>query len=273
MLEDGTARDERVGARFLDLGQGRGRKAAVHLQPGGRANLIQRAAQGNDLWQDFGDEFLPRKTGVDRQHQHNVNQRQHGFNRRSGRGRVQRHTRLASQRLDLLNGAMQMRTSFHMHGDVRRARLCKRFDVTLWLLDHQMRIQRKFRGAAAGLHDDRPHRQVRDEAAVHHVHVDPVRARGFASRQVRAEAGEVCGKNGGGNEEIMRHGSDFKDIRRPERSDERSSRSAVEGRVSKASIVLWTCPSTSGVPSAQGSGLVVTAQGSGLVVHRRLKAV
>ena len=63
-----------------------------------------------------------------------------------------------------------------------------------------MDIEREFRGAATSLHHERPHRDVGDEAAVHHVHVDPVRARGFAGREVRAEAGEIGGEDGGGDE-------------------------------------------------------------------------
>ena len=52
----------------------------------------------------------------------------------------------------------------------------KCFKMVFRLFDHQMHIQWKLRYTAAGFDDELSHRDVGHETAIHHIHVDPVRA-------------------------------------------------------------------------------------------------
>ena len=75
---------------------------------------------------------------------------------------------------------MQVWTGFYVHGEMVGACFGKVLKQAFGFLDHQVHVERKFCGAAASLDDEGSHRQVGDEVAVHHIDVDPVRARRFA---------------------------------------------------------------------------------------------
>ncbi len=92
-----------------------------------------------------------------------------------------------------------------MDGQVIRARVRESLQQTLGVFDHQVNVQRQFGGAAAGFHDDRPHGQVGDKMAVHHIHVDPVGAGRFTGGDLLPQAQEVRRQDGGGNDHSL-HG-------------------------------------------------------------------
>ena len=63
-------------------------------------------------------------------------------------------------------------------------------------LDHQVHVERQPSRFAQGADDRRAEGQVRHEMAVHHVHVDEVRAPGLGHRQGVGEAREVGREQG-----------------------------------------------------------------------------
>ncbi len=71
--------------------------------------------------------------------------------------------------------------------------------------DHQVDIQRKVRNPAAGFDDPRPHRQVRDEMAVHDVDVDPVCAAGFGLMNGVPQRGEIGREDRGRDQGLHLH--------------------------------------------------------------------
>ena len=92
-----------------------------------------------------------------------------------------------------------------MYGQVRCAGFGEGFEVALWLLDHQMHIQRQLGGALVGLDQERPHRDVRDEVAIHHIHVDPVGAGGFTGRDILPQT-QVIRRDNGRSNDVVRLG-------------------------------------------------------------------
>ena len=68
-------------------------------------------------------------------------------------------------------------------------------EVAFRLDDHQMHIERLRCYVPHRLHDDRPDRQVRDKAAIHHVHMDPIGASGLNSPHLLAEPREIGREN------------------------------------------------------------------------------
>src|SRR3546814_8322245 len=70
-----------------------------------------------DLAKLAGDEALPAKAGIDAHHQHQVDVFQYVIEHLGGRGGVERNARLLAQRLDALDGAVDMGTGLGMDGD------------------------------------------------------------------------------------------------------------------------------------------------------------
>ena len=75
---------------------------------------------------------------------------------------------------DLLYRPMKVRTGFGMDSDHICARIGERLNIFLGLDDHQVYVNHAFGGGSDGFHHERPDGDVRDEAAVHHIDVDPV---------------------------------------------------------------------------------------------------
>ena len=87
-----------------------------------------------------------------------------------------------------------------MHGQMICASLCKRFEMLFRFFDHQMHIERKFGDSLAGFDDERSHADVGDEVTIHHINMQPVRAGGFARRDLFTEARKICSENGWGED-------------------------------------------------------------------------
>ena len=64
----------------------------------------------------------------------------------------------------------------------------ERLDVAIGLLDHQVHVERHLRDLADRPDDRRPHREVRDEVAVHDVDVNQVGAAAFGRRDLGSQA-------------------------------------------------------------------------------------
>src|SRR6185369_17372420 len=69
--------------------------------------------------------------------------------------------------------------------------------------DHEMHVQRLGRRAPNRLDDDRSEAEVGHEATVHDVNVDPVRSGGIDRADFVAEASEIGGEDGRGDDERL----------------------------------------------------------------------
>src|SRR5262249_30524250 len=65
-----------------------------------------------------------------------------------------------------------------------------------WIYDHEVNLKRQARDGPEPMHDHRPHAQVWDEVAVHHIDVDSSGAAQFALMDLLTQAGEIGGKDG-----------------------------------------------------------------------------
>src|SRR3546814_3606689 len=94
----------------------------------------------SDLAKLAGDEALPAKAGIDAHHQHQVDVFQYVIEHLGGRGGVERNARLLAQRLDALDGAVDMGTGLGMDGDDVGPRLGERSEEHTSELQSLMRI-------------------------------------------------------------------------------------------------------------------------------------
>ena len=95
---------------------------------------------------------------------------------------------------------MKVRAGFGMDGNDVRAGLRESIEERVDGRDHQMDVERLVQCAAECLHHGRADREVRHEMAIHHVDVDPVRARFVDRAHFLAELREVGGQDGRGDE-------------------------------------------------------------------------
>lgn len=84
-----------------------------------------------------------------------------------------------------------------MHGDSVRAGVREVLQVPLRRVNHEVHVHEQVRGAPRGGQDGEAETDVRNEPAVHHVHVHVVRASRFESAQLLAKSGEITGKKAG----------------------------------------------------------------------------
>ena len=77
-----------------------------------------------------------------------------------------------------------MREHFDVNRQHRCASLDKHVEVAVRLFDHQMDVERDGCDLLDRPHDRRANRDVGYEVAVHHVHVNEVRATAFDGRNV-----------------------------------------------------------------------------------------
>ena len=68
-------------------------------------------------------------------------------------------------------------------------------EIALRLDDHQVHIERLVRAASYRFDDYRPDRDVRHEATIHHVNMDPIRARRIDGVNLLGETSEIRGQD------------------------------------------------------------------------------
>ena len=90
---------------------------------------------------------------------------------------------------------MDRRARLGLHQEMIGAGVGEGRKIALRLDDHQVDVERLCRRAADRLQHDRPDGDVGDEAAVHHVDVDPVGAGGVDGAHLLAQSGEIGGQN------------------------------------------------------------------------------
>ena len=102
--------------------------------------------------------------------------------------------------LDRLHGAMEMRTGFHMNGQIVRSRCGKLGDERVGIRDHEMDVERKLGDFSQRFDDGRADSQVRHEMSVHDVNVEQIGSASLDGGHFVGQAGKVSRKNGGSNE-------------------------------------------------------------------------
>ena len=103
-----------------------------------------------------------------------------------------------------------MQRGLLMHDDQVGSRLGKVRDMEFWTHDHQVGFDQQRRDAPHGGDDTRAHRNIGHVSAVHHVYLQPPRARRFDLAHLIAQPREVGGEDRGANFDLHRitHRSD-----------------------------------------------------------------
>ena len=138
------------------------------------------------------NELLPAKSGIDRHEKHHIHIVDQFLERVDRRTGIERNPRFAACRLDLLDEAMRMVCCLDVKRDDVRARLSKRLDVRLGVLNHEMYVKDRLGDLAEALHNTRAHRDIRHKRPVHHVDVDVLCPRLLHAAYICTEIGEIC---------------------------------------------------------------------------------
>ena len=109
--------------------------------------------------------------------------------------RIEHDSGFLTEAPDLGERALEMNARFDVHADHVRSGLGESLEIALGLDDHQVDVDRQTGRAANRSDDDRTERDVRDEATVHHVDVDPVGAGALDGGHLLREAPEIGAQN------------------------------------------------------------------------------
>jgi hypothetical protein len=112
-------------------------------------------------------------------------------------GRVYNHSGLTSVGGDQMKGAIEMDAGFLVDRDPSSAGFRESGDEFVRSFNHEMTIEWDFRDFAKGGYDRRPDRDIRDEMAIHHVHVKNGGSSFDSGLDFCAEAGEISRKDRG----------------------------------------------------------------------------
>ncbi len=150
-------------------------------------------AQAPDLGQHFREEGLAAESRIHGHHQDDIAEMEDIFDElRRARG-IQHHPCPLSEISDLGERPMQMDRGAGLSLDqqVIRPRFGKDAEVALRLDHHEMHIERLRRRAPDRLQHDRPNGDIGHEAAIHHIHMDPVGAGRIDRADLLAQAREI----------------------------------------------------------------------------------
>mmetsp|Transcript_2000 Transcript_2000/g.9027 ORF Transcript_2000/g.9027 Transcript_2000/m.9027 type:complete len:298 (-) Transcript_2000:14-907(-) len=202
-VEDGGARDEGVGAGVDDLVGVGGGDAAVDLDPRVNSLGVAHRLDLRDLLNLRLDEGLAAEAGVDGHDQDEVDAVEDVLEAFGGGSGVEDDARLASEVLDLVDGAVEVDggRAFRVDGDDVGASLGEVRDAELGLDDHEVAVEHLVGDGAERVDDEGADGDVGDEAAVHDVDVDPLGAGLIDSLDLGAEGGEVGGEDGWGDDD------------------------------------------------------------------------
>ena len=146
------------------------------------------------------DEALPAEAGIDAHHQNQVDEVHQIVEHFDRRARIEHDARFPAQTANRLERAVDMGPRFRVDSNDIRPGLGKRFQIRVDRRDHQMDVERLVGVRPQGFDHRRADRDIRDVMPVHHVDMDPVRARSVDRAHLFAKPCEVGGKDGGGNE-------------------------------------------------------------------------
>mmetsp|Transcript_28733 Transcript_28733/g.62662 ORF Transcript_28733/g.62662 Transcript_28733/m.62662 type:complete len:267 (-) Transcript_28733:258-1058(-) len=211
-IENGGSRHDGIAASVDHLVGVRGADAAVDLDPGVDALGLAHGLEVPDLVHLGLDETLAAESWVHGHDEHQVDLLEDVLDGREGRTGVQHHTSHAPKALDLVDGAVQVRRgrALAMHRDDVCACLGEVLHALLWLNNHQVAVQDSIRELLPErINHQRSDGNVRHEASVHHVHVDPVGACLQNVLHFLPQLGEICGENRRGDLNRLLAGSEL----------------------------------------------------------------
>lgn len=206
MAVQGGAGDEDVGTGAGGAPDRRRADTAVDLEIDPLVGLIEQAAGRRDLRFHGSDIGLTAETRVHRHHQEHVEQVDdvgHGLQRGMG---VQRNRGRGAEVGDGGERAMEMATRLGVNDDHLAAGIDETRDQMIRLLDHQVGLERDLHMGAAGRDDVGAEREVRNEASIHDVELDPVDSGLLEGSALLTQPGEVSGKHGRNDEGRTRIG-------------------------------------------------------------------
>ena len=203
LVEHPRTTHDGVGAGFDHLPGISTFDATVDFDPGVEPFLFAHPAQITDLLHLIFDEALASEARVHAHDQHQITELEavlEGVKRSAG---VQHSSGHLAEILDLGEVAVQVGASLNLYGNDVGAGLGEVGDVLLRLNDHQMHVQGLLGHRTQRFNDQRTDGDVGHEAAVHHVHVNPV-STGLVHRlDLFAEAGEVGREDGWGDHQWL----------------------------------------------------------------------
>jgi hypothetical protein len=191
MLEYSAPRDQDLGTGTHYVGDSVVMDAAVNFNAKAEPARLPYFRQQLNLLQGRVDKGLATEAGVHAHDQDMMNQRKNLIESMDRCGRVYNYSGLASVRCDQMKGAIEMDAGFLVDGDPISAGFSKCGDEVVRPINHEMAIERNFQHLAKRGYDRRPDRDIRDEAAIHHVHVEDGRTSFYRALGFRAEAREV----------------------------------------------------------------------------------
>ena len=156
--------------------------------------FIDHQTQLLDFFVCAFDELLSAEAWVDRHEEHHVQVAEDVLQHADGCVRIKYHTGVYAEGFDLLHGAVDMGAGLIVESDDVGACLGEGLEVLLRLHDHQVDVKRLLGFLLDGLHHGDAEGDVRHEAAVHHVAVEPVGLAAVDHLDVGFQVKEVGGE-------------------------------------------------------------------------------
>jgi GNAT superfamily N-acetyltransferase len=169
-----ASRDENTGARLGRMRCGSGCDSAIDLEVHGPTRAVDHVPYRANFRKDFGEEDLTAEAGVDAHHQHDVADVDDVTDGIFVRCRIEHDARALSEMANVLERPMQMWRGFDVNAEPVGTGLGEIIEVLLWLDDHQVNVDWQARCGTNRFHDRWPDGDVRDEAPIHDVDVNPV---------------------------------------------------------------------------------------------------
>jgi hypothetical protein len=185
-------------ARHEDVCPGRddrrcvvGGDTPVDLKSGHGSGVVEELAGLAQAMEGSGNEPLSPEAWIDRHHEDEVEIRNDVTENVHGGGWVDRHAGSDSELANLLHGAVQVRTRFHMNGQDLGPGFSEVLEIPLGCLDHEVDVEEPFGHPRHGSRDGGAQRDVRYEVAIHDIDVDPLGTRGIDRTHIFGQRTEV----------------------------------------------------------------------------------
>jgi hypothetical protein len=169
--------------------------SAIDLEVDGATRPVDHVAYRSDLGEDLRQKGLTAKAGIDAHDEHKVACPDDVANRLLAGRRIEDDPGALAQVVNVLDGAIQVGGGFDMHAEHVGPRLGEVIEVLLRLDDHQMHVDPQSRCGSNGFHDRWTDGDVRNEASVHDVDVNPIGASGLDRANLLGQAPEISREN------------------------------------------------------------------------------
>jgi hypothetical protein len=198
VAEDGVAGNQEICASTNDIGDRGEIDATVDFNAIGKTPRLPRACQRLDFAQRALDEVLAAESGIHGHHQHVVHEVEDFVEHVHRCGGIDDYRGLTSVRGNQVKRAIEVNASLLMDRYPVGAGFREGRNEIVGILDHQVAIEGNIgNGFAERGHHRRADGDVRNEVAVHDVHVEDRAAAVDGGLGLRAKLSEIGGENGG----------------------------------------------------------------------------